>query len=204
MSTFQLRVESNLQLNWCSLEQFSIECRKLSDMDWFRSTSLCDWSRQPIRCKTETNYILVTRIFPLSFHWFFKGIFLFSDWPLWQLWFGFATLIEKRPTTRLSWSGKIAPLSWQVRCKTEKNCNLFSRIFPCFRRCAWFFFEISFALSRVTSQCPHKARFNLIKSKSARAWVQPLEKVALVLRFVWSPCHIFAKIGSHCSLFIPS
>ena len=95
-------------------------------------------------------------LFTLSFHWFFKGIFLSSDWPpLWQLWFGFATLIEMRSTTRLSWSGKIAPLSRPVRCKTEKNCNLFSRIFPRFRRCACFFFKISFPPSCVTSQCPH-------------------------------------------------
>ena len=90
--------------------------------------------------------------FTWCFHWFFKGIFLSYDWPpLWQLWFGF----EKCSTSRLSWSGKIAPLSRPVRCKTEKNCNLFSRIYLRFRRCAWFSFEISFALSRVTSQCPH-------------------------------------------------
>ena len=73
MNTFQLRVESNLQLNWCSLERFSIECRKLSDMDWFRFTPLCDWSRQPVRCKTKTNYILVTRVFPRFLLWVFIG-----------------------------------------------------------------------------------------------------------------------------------
>ena len=68
-----MRVESNLQLHWCCFEQFSIECRKLSDMDWFRFTLLCDWSRQPVRCKTKTNYILVTRVFPRFLLWVFIG-----------------------------------------------------------------------------------------------------------------------------------
>ena len=65
--------ESKVICNWCSLERFSIECRKLSDMDWFRFTPLCDWSCQPIRCKTKTNYVLVTRVFPRFLLWVFIG-----------------------------------------------------------------------------------------------------------------------------------
>lgn len=51
---------------------------------------------QTVKCKTETNHDLFTRVFPrfslnfpLSYDWLFWDIFLISDWPSWLLWFHF-------------------------------------------------------------------------------------------------------------------
>ena len=120
MSTFQLRVESNLQLHWCSLEQFPLSVESYPIWIDFALLRFVIGPVNPsdAKLKPTTSWspafsraLGSLLAFTLSFHWFFKGIFL-SDWPpLRQLWFGFAILIEKRSTTRLRWSGKIALLS---------------------------------------------------------------------------------------------
>ena len=210
MNTFQLRVESNLQLNWCSLERFSIECRKLSDMDWFRFTPLCDWSRQPVRCKTKTNYILVTRVFPRFLLWVFIGsLRVFSFLLIGRRCDNFGLVLQHSLKSALLHvlvgPGKLHHSLDQLGAKLKKTVicsHVFSRasggVLGFSLRSSLHY------LAWLANVLILKAWLNLIKSKSARAWVQRLEKVALVLRFVWSHCHIFIKIGSHCSLFISS
>ena len=209
MNTFQLRVESNLQLNWCSLERFSIECRKLSDMDWFRFTPLCDWSRQPVRCKTKTNYILVTRVFPRFLLWVFIGSLRVFSFLLIGRCDNFGLVLQhslkSAPLHVLVGPGKLHHSLDQLGAKLKKTVicsHVFSRasggVLGFSLRSSLHY------LAWLANVLILKAWLNLIKSKSARAWVQRLEKVALVLRFVWSHCHIFTKIGSHCSLFISS
>lgn len=54
----------------CHIEQFSIECRRNSELPWTCFTIPFDWSKnfapssRPIRCKTKTNRDLATRVFP--------------------------------------------------------------------------------------------------------------------------------------------
>ena len=209
MNTFQLTGESNLQLNWCSLEQFSIECRKLSDMDWFRFTPLCDWSCQPIRCKTNTNYVLVTRVFPRFLLWVFIGSLRVFSFLLIGHCYNFGLVLQHSLKSALLHvlvgPGKLHHSLDQLGAKLKKTV-ICSHVFS---RASGGVLGFSLRsplhhLAWLANVLILKARFNLIKSKSARAWVQRLEKVALVLRFVWSHCHIFTKIGSHCSLFTSS
>ena len=204
-----MRVESNLQLHWCSLEQFSIECRKLSDMDWFRFTPLWDWSRQPVRCKTKTNYILVTRVFPPFLLWVFIGSLRVFSFLLIGRCDNFGLVLQHSLKSALLHvlvgPGKLHHSLDQSDAKLKKTA-ICSHVFP---RASDGVLGFSLRsplhyLAWLANVLILKARFNLIKSKSARAWVQPLEKVALVLRFVWSHCHIFTKIGGHCSLFTSS
>ena len=95
-------------------------------------TLLCDWSRklaplsQPIRFKTKTNH---ARFFPrfrqfccldFKFSLVLKGSFLYFDWHLWILGFGFRTLDPKRwfycySITKKSWKWK--KLSKPLHCR---------------------------------------------------------------------------------------
>ena len=85
------------------LERFSTECRKtktkvITTANDNQSQFHKETTSQPIKCKTKTNYDLVTRVFPplkpatcicLEFSLAPSGIFVYSDWPLWVLWFWF-------------------------------------------------------------------------------------------------------------------
>ena len=42
------------------------------------------------------------------------------------------------------WSGKLAPPSQLIKCRTTTNTNLVSRIFPRLKQVAWFYSEFSF------------------------------------------------------------
>ena len=165
MSTFQLRVESNLHLHWCSLEQFPLSVESYPiwiDFALLRSVigpvNQSDAKLKPITSWSPAFSRALGSLlaFTLSFHWFFKGIFLSSDWPpLRQLLvLVLQHLLKSALLHVFVGPGKFTTLSTS-QMQNLKNCNLFSRIFLRFRRCAWFFFEISFAPSRVTSQCPH-------------------------------------------------
>ena len=90
MSTFQLRVESNLHLHWCSLEQFPLSVESYPiwiDFALLRSVigpvNQSDAKLKPITSWSPAFSRALGSLlaFTLSFHWFFKGIFLSSDWP---------------------------------------------------------------------------------------------------------------------------
>ena len=85
-----MRVESNLQLHWCSLEQFPLSVESYPiwiGFDLLRSVigpvNQLDEKLKPITSWSPAFSRALGSLlaFTWSFHWFFKGIFLSYGWP---------------------------------------------------------------------------------------------------------------------------